>query len=779
MWNPQNRANGTVFKAVNRLNGTLAAIKQMKIDPKVLPEIKREVLTINELSGPFCVEYHASYFKDDQLWLAMELFDSGSIGDVLEKQKRLSEPEIVSVVYQTLNALNFLHKQHKVHRDIKAGNLMLNRRGIVKLGDFGLCSTLEGSSKLTTQVGSPFWMAPEIIVGESYDYRADIWSLGITILEMSNHEHELFDRNPMSAMFQIVSEDPPTFERAGDWTAEIHALLTTCLTKDPAKRLDAEHMLKLPLFQREDLAKTATMTLAPLAENHSLLRVQELEQKMQQPPGEEECAVVQFRMPDGSHRRMLVYASQTVKEVILRIAQKINLEIGRIEDFSLSYLRGENVHTIKDTSQRVLAIAKTFRPNSQFFNFLQAPDTESFVLLTNSLVHLGPALPQTEPPDSPGLRPRSSSVVVRSSSGTIRATMASRPSLHTASMLISAHEGAIRTFLRAMLAPNLPILTGLVQAVPHSKGELLALCLVETFEGLQQAPRVFRRACECEVLGLDHVRINDLFRGTSLTGRMMSAYVRLVGTEYAQYILKPLLQPLLHLPNALELDMARMQKSGDLRADLFQLRTNMTALQRVAKEIFQSLFLSIDRMPASFRSICRELQLTITHHFGEKQNLIVPTSFLFSRYLCPVIVSPQSYGVFSEPPPPQVSRTLVLLSKLVQSLASGVHFGSKESYMTDMNPYLDEHRTMVSRYFERVMSSISSAPAARKTVVVKSIGLEKEDEAENFLKVVDNVNLQTISWAPALYGLVELTNEYLLEVGTKLKILPPAPSELP
>lgn len=302
----------------------------------------------------------------------------------------------------------------------------------------------------------------------------------------------------------------------------------------------------------------------------------------------------------------------------------------------------------------------------------------------------------------------------------------------------------------------------------------MAQSLVEVFQGLGQAPRVFRRACEHEVLSIAPTRINDLFRGNSVTGKMMSAYVKLVGTEYAQLVLRPILTPLLQLADALELDTNRMKMTGDLKKDLLTLRTNMSTLQRLTRDILQALFLSIDAMPKTFRSICRELQLTVTHHLADKLQ-IVPTSLLFLRYICPVVVSPQSYGIFSEAPPPHVSRSLVLLSKVLQALASGVQFGAKESYMTDMNPFLTDAHSMVAAYFERVMTS-TGPRIPRRSVIIKTIVGSNDEESVTIQDVITNLDLTNLPWAPHLYHLMSFCNEYLLQMGAALHILPPVPS---
>ncbi|MDP2436141.1 MAG: protein kinase [archaeon] len=758
----------------------------MKVDPKVLPEMKREILTLAELSGPFCVEFYASYFKDGDLWLAMELFDAGSVGDLLERRQRMTEEEIVALLQQTCAALQFLHAQPKVHRDIKAGNLMLNKRGTVKLGDFGLCSSIGTAHKLNTQVGSPFWMAPEIISGEGYDTGADIWSLGITILEATHREHEFFNRNPMTAMFQIVSEDPPALEDPSAWSPHFKSFLALCLTKDPAQRPAAAQLLSHPLLQSPTVDSSAVLTR--LVEQHLLgprgpstadairaaLGEAKAEKQRQRPAQADqpmESQILRFAMPDGTYRRLLIGPTMSVKDIIRKIAQKICLEIDDITKYSLSYLRKENLVAISDMDAILLPYTKYLQPHSTYFTFRQEPDTAYFSSLNDCVVDFSPTLAKLQSSSaSSGDKP------VRSNSGTVVSPAVMKFRADATNLLIDNHPGSLREFLRLLNAPNLPLVEGLIKSTPTIHSERLAQALVEVFESVNQAPRLFRRACEVEVVNLHPSKVNDIFRGTSLTGKMMTAYVKMVGTEYAQLVLRPILQPLLQLKSSLELDTARMEKTPNLIQDLLLLRTNMQSLQKVTREVFQSLFLSIDSMPASFRSICRELQMTVTHHLRDKHQF-VPTSFLFLRYICPIIVSPYSFGIFSSPPPPHVSRTLVLLSKVINALASGVHFGVKEEYMTDMNPFLDEYRPMVTKYFDRVMASTAPSVISRRSVIVKSITVEASCQQSS--DSIETLNLSHPAILQNLHFLVSLTSERFLHIGAALHILPPPPEDVP
>ena len=484
-----------------------------------------------------------------------------------------------------------------------------------------------------------------------------------------------------------------------------------------------------------------------------------------------ESTIVSFAMPDGTYRRLLVTSTMTVRDIILKIAQKICLDVDQVDLYSLSYLRKENLIVIQDTSTPLLPLTKLLQPHSKHFTFRQEPDTASFALLNDCLVEARPTLLKQR--HSASQTPPAPSSPSRGGVDASRGAQLGRSlSSHLTAALSAAHPAACQQFLALIFAPNLPLVTGLLKVIPSAQSDRLVQALVDIFEAASQAPRVFRRACEVEVLNIHPSKVNDLFRGNSLTGKMMTAYVKQVGTEYAQLVLSPIIQPLLQLKAPLELDTNRMDKSSNLIQDLLLLRTNMQTLQKITRDIFQSLFLSIDSMPVSFRLICRELQMTVTHYFRDKQQF-VPTSFIFLRYLCPIIVSPFTFGICSEAPQPHVTRTLVLLSKIINALASGVHFGAKEEYMSDMNPFLDEYRPMVTRYFDRLLASVAPRfDTHRRSVIIKVISTEASNSSSQ------SIDITHPSCQSHLHYLMNFTDERFLHIGAALNILPPVPLEL-
>jgi thousand and one amino acid protein kinase len=210
------------------------------------------------------VAYKGCYLDGIEVWLALE-FCLGSALDVMEAIKTgLSEPQILGITSAVLKALEYLHNQEKMHRDVKAGNILLAQNAEVKLADFGSAST---KVKANSFSGTPFWMAPEMIMAMetgTYTCAIDLWSLGITCIELANTQPPLFNMNAMSALYHIPQRDPPKLEGA-EWSDLFKDFIACCLQKDPDSRGTATVLLQHPFIQQpqtssvlEELLKTAT-----------------------------------------------------------------------------------------------------------------------------------------------------------------------------------------------------------------------------------------------------------------------------------------------------------------------------------------------------------------------------------------------------------------------------------------------------------------------------------------------------------------------------------------
>ncbi|XP_060516090.1 serine/threonine-protein kinase hippo-like [Cylas formicarius] len=235
---------GSVYKALHKESGQVLAIKQVPVDTD-LQEIIKEISIMQQCDSPYVVKYYGSYFKNTDLWIVMEYCGAGSVSDIMRlRKKTLTEDEIATILSDTLKGLEYLHLRRKIHRDIKAGNILLNSEGHAKLADFGVAGQLTDTmAKRNTVIGTPFWMAPEVIQEIGYDCVADIWSLGITALEMAEGKPPYGDIHPMRAIFMIPTKPPPSFRELDKWSPEFIDFVSVCLVKNPEERATASDLL--------------------------------------------------------------------------------------------------------------------------------------------------------------------------------------------------------------------------------------------------------------------------------------------------------------------------------------------------------------------------------------------------------------------------------------------------------------------------------------------------------------------------------------------------------
>ncbi|XP_071350292.1 serine/threonine-protein kinase 4-like [Trachinotus anak] len=241
---------GCVFKANYKETGEIVAIKQVPVESD-LQEIIKEISIMQQCNSPHVVRYYGSYFKNSDLWIVMEYCGAGSVSDIIRiRNTTLTEEEIASILQSTLKGLEYLHFMRKIHRDIKAGNILLNTEGQAKLADFGVAGQLTDTmAKRNTVIGTPFWMAPEVIQEIGYNCVADIWSLGITAIEMAEGKPPYADIHPMRAIFMIPTNPPPTFRNPNLWSSEFQDFVSQCLVKNPENRATATQLLQHPFIK--------------------------------------------------------------------------------------------------------------------------------------------------------------------------------------------------------------------------------------------------------------------------------------------------------------------------------------------------------------------------------------------------------------------------------------------------------------------------------------------------------------------------------------------------
>jgi len=258
---------GSVFKAIHKESKQVLAIKQVPVDTD-LQDIIKEISIMQQCVSPYVVRYYGSYFKNTDLWIVMEYCGAGSVSDIMRlRKKTLTEEQIAIVLSDTLKGLEYLHLRKKIHRDIKAGNILLNIEGHAKLADFGVAGQLTDTmAKRNTVIGTPFWMAPEVIQEIGYDCVADIWSLGITALEMAEGKPPYGDIHPMRAIFMIPTKPPPTFKDCDRWSPQFIDFVSRCLVKTPEKRATASQLLRSDFIVSAGPSTVLTQMISEAAE---------------------------------------------------------------------------------------------------------------------------------------------------------------------------------------------------------------------------------------------------------------------------------------------------------------------------------------------------------------------------------------------------------------------------------------------------------------------------------------------------------------------------------
>ncbi|KAI5065276.1 hypothetical protein GOP47_0019971 [Adiantum capillus-veneris] len=289
-------ASAVVYKAKCIPFNEIVAIKVLDMDRcnNSLDDIRREAQTMSLINHPNVLSAYCSFVVDHSLWVVMPYMSGGSCLHIMKSaySDGFEEPVIATVLKESLKALEYLHHHGHIHRDVKAGNILIGEYGAIKLGDFGVSACMfdtgDRQRSRNTFVGTPCWMAPEVLEQvNGYDFKADIWSFGITALELA-HGHAPFSKYPpMKVLLMTLQNAPPglDYERDKRFSKSFKEMIAMCLVKNPSKRPTAEKLMRHSFFKHakscEYIVRTVLDGLAPLGQRFRDLKVKDAERLAQ------------------------------------------------------------------------------------------------------------------------------------------------------------------------------------------------------------------------------------------------------------------------------------------------------------------------------------------------------------------------------------------------------------------------------------------------------------------------------------------------------------------
>lgn len=236
---------GQVYKGVVKETGQVVALKLQDLEKAAdeIDIIRREVQVMSEISSEYVVRYYSSFIEGSTLWLVMEYMSGGSLKDILDAIGPFPEDAVAIIMKALCKGLSYIHREQKLHRDIKAANILLTNEASVKLADFGVAGQMTNTLRArNTYVGSPFWMAPEVIERSTYDQTADIWSVGITCIELLKSKPPYTDKHVYMALDSITRNDPPRLDAS--FSKNAREFVALCLARNPKDRASADQLVE-------------------------------------------------------------------------------------------------------------------------------------------------------------------------------------------------------------------------------------------------------------------------------------------------------------------------------------------------------------------------------------------------------------------------------------------------------------------------------------------------------------------------------------------------------